>query len=131
MIILGDLSGIQTYLFDVADAGGAQARRLRARSFFLQLLPEAAALHVLAALNWWPIKEHLLASCAGKFLVRGPANACCGGAAWQTHKIHSNRGGESVVSMPVFFRETLHVAGPKALGSPSPSGQRPALYYTS
>jgi len=29
MIILGDISGIQRYLFDVADAGGGQARRLR------------------------------------------------------------------------------------------------------
>jgi CRISPR-associated protein Csm1 len=45
MIVLGDISGIQNYLFDVADAGGwGQARRLRARSFYIQVLAEAAAL---------------------------------------------------------------------------------------
>ncbi len=29
MIVLGDISGIQSYLFDAAEAGGGQARRLR------------------------------------------------------------------------------------------------------
>ena len=31
MIVRGDISGIQNYLFDVAEAGEGQARRLRAR----------------------------------------------------------------------------------------------------
>ena len=52
MIILGDISGIQNYLFDVAEEGGGQAQRLRARSFFVQLLAETAALRVLRALKW-------------------------------------------------------------------------------
>ena len=47
---MGDLSGIQPYLFDVAESGGGQAQRFRARSFFLQILPEAAALRVLQAM---------------------------------------------------------------------------------
>lgn len=44
MIVLRDISAIQSYLFDVADAGGGQARRLRARSFCIQVLAEAATL---------------------------------------------------------------------------------------
>ena len=52
MIVLGDISGIQNYVFDVAEVGGGQAQRLRARSFFVQLLAETAALRILRALNW-------------------------------------------------------------------------------
>jgi hypothetical protein len=29
MIVVGDISGLQRYLFDVAEEGGRQARRLR------------------------------------------------------------------------------------------------------
>jgi len=72
MIVLGDISGIQGYLFDVAEAGGGQARRLRARSFFIQLLAEAAALRVLRALDWPIDSDHFVLSGAGKFLLRGP-----------------------------------------------------------
>ncbi len=66
MIILGDISGIQTYLFDVAEAGGGQARRLRARSFYIQLLAEAAALRVLQTLGWPRDSEHYLCLCESK-----------------------------------------------------------------
>ena len=42
--LTGDLSGIQSYLYDIAHTGeGGVARRLRARSFFLQLLSEDVA----------------------------------------------------------------------------------------
>jgi CRISPR-associated protein Csm1 len=74
MIILGDISGIQNYLFDVADTGGGQARRLRARSFYIQLLAEAAALQVLQTLGWPSDDEHFVLSGAGKFLLRGPSS---------------------------------------------------------
>src|SRR5438094_164333 len=78
MIILGDISGIQNYLFDIAAAGGGQARRLRARSFFIQILAECAALRVLRRFGW-PIDEsHFLLSGAGKFLLRGPSVAGIG-----------------------------------------------------
>lgn len=71
MIILGDLSGIQNYLFDIAQIGGGQARRLRARSFFLQLLSECAALHILQTLGWPINNQHFLLSGAGKFILSG------------------------------------------------------------
>ncbi len=69
-ILLGDLSGLQDYLFDVAAEGGGQARRLRARSLFISLLAEAAALRVLGAVDW--SRERLVFSAAGKFLLAGP-----------------------------------------------------------
>jgi CRISPR-associated protein Cas10/Csm1 subtype III-A len=69
MIILGDISGIQNYVFNVAEEGGGQAQRLRARSFFVQLLAETAALRLVRALEW-PL-DSILLSGAGKFLLRG------------------------------------------------------------
>lgn len=75
MIVLGDISGIQNYLFDVSDAGGGQAQRLRARSFFIQILAEAAALRVLGALGWSSDEKHFVLSGAGKFLLKGDADS--------------------------------------------------------
>lgn len=69
MIVLADISGIQNYVFDVAEDGGGQARRLRSRSFSVQLLAEAAALRVRRTLGWGQ-KAVLLCS-AGKFTLRG------------------------------------------------------------
>ena len=43
-------------------------------------------------------------------------------------KSTQDRGSEWVGSVPVFFRETRYVPGPKALGSPSP-GHRPGAPY--
>jgi CRISPR-associated protein Csm1 len=74
MIVLGDISGIQNYVFDVAEEGGGQAQRLRARSFFVQLLAETAALRVLRALGWPLDSAHILLSGAGKFVLRGPGS---------------------------------------------------------
>jgi CRISPR-associated protein Csm1 len=71
MLIIGDLSGIQEYLFDIAHEGGGQARRLRARSFFIQLLAECAALRVMRALNW--TQNQIIFCGAGKFILDGPA----------------------------------------------------------
>ncbi len=73
MIILGDISGIQKYVFDVAEEGGGQARRLRARSFFVQLLAETAALRVRRAVQWGP--GSILLCGAGKFTLRGSCAA--------------------------------------------------------
>ncbi len=72
MIVLGDISGIQSYLFDVAEAGGGQARRLRARSFLIQLVAETAALRTLLALGWPADDAHFVLSGAGKFVLQGP-----------------------------------------------------------
>lgn len=71
MIVLGDISGIQNYVFDVAEAGGGQARRLRSRSFSVQLLAEAASLCVCRTLGWGP--DAVLLCGAGKFTLRGPS----------------------------------------------------------
>jgi len=68
MLIIGDLSGIQDYLFDVANEGGQQARRLRSRSFFVQLAAECLALRVLKAAGC--SKENLLFCGAGKFIIQ-------------------------------------------------------------
>ena len=68
--IAGDFSGIQRYVLGVKSAGNAQAKRLRARSFLLDLFEHAAL---------WTIKERLriadndvLVSGGGGFLVRIP-----------------------------------------------------------
>ena len=71
MIILGDVSGIQRYLFDVSETGGGQARRLRARSFLVQLLVDCAALRVLDSMGWSLGASHFLFSGAGKFILQG------------------------------------------------------------
>lgn len=52
MLIGGDLSGIQNYIYDVAEVGtGGVAKRLRARSFGLSLFMEATALKILKDLK--------------------------------------------------------------------------------
>ncbi len=66
-LIIGDLSGIQDYLFDVANEGGQQARRWRARSFFIQLSAECLALRVMKAAGC--SKDKLLFCGAGKFII--------------------------------------------------------------
>lgn len=71
MLIIGDLSGIQDYLFDIASEGGQQSRRLRARSFYIQLVAECLALRMLEVAEC--VKENLLFCGAGKFLINAPA----------------------------------------------------------
>ncbi len=75
MIILGDVSGIQNYLFDVSEVGGGQARRLRARSFLVQALAEFAAIRMLSDLNASLSSDRYLFSGAGKFILRFSADA--------------------------------------------------------
>ena len=69
MLIAGDMSGIQGFLFDVAQEGGGQARRLRARSFYIQLLSECIAQRVLRASGW--DQQQVVFSGAGKFILYG------------------------------------------------------------
>jgi CRISPR-associated protein Csm1 len=70
MLIVGDLSGIQDYLFDIADQQGGQSRSLRARSFFLQIVTEIAILRLLQAADWQ--LDHIVLRAAGKFVLQGP-----------------------------------------------------------
>lgn len=44
--LAGDLSGIQRFVLQVKSTGKAQAKRLRARSFLLELVERAALWHV-------------------------------------------------------------------------------------
>jgi len=70
MIVIGDISGIQDFVFAVPQTGGGQARRLRARSFLLQAAAECAALAVQRKLAW--PDESLLFAAASKFALQGP-----------------------------------------------------------
>ena len=70
-LAVGDLSGIQSYLYGIADTGaGGVARRLRARSLFLQMIAEVAAHQVLGAAGL-PFLNALLAS-GGRFYLLLP-----------------------------------------------------------
>jgi CRISPR-associated protein Csm1 len=69
-LILGDLSGLQDFLFDVAAEGGGQARRLRARSLSISLLAECAARRILDSVGW--TRREFVFLSAGKFLFAGP-----------------------------------------------------------
>ena len=68
LLCAGDISGIQDYIFDIASIGvGGVARRLRARSFYVQLCSEVAALRILKASNLplW----NLLMNSGGRFYI--------------------------------------------------------------
>ena len=67
ILIEGDISGIQKFLFGVRNIKGV-AKRLRARSFFLALLPELIASYILENLGYNPTVNTLYAS-AGKFQI--------------------------------------------------------------
>ena len=72
-LIAGDLSGIQTYLFSITEGGKSEsgvAKRLRARSLFVQLLAEVGMWKALSVYNL-PACNVLMAS-GGKFLLLWP-----------------------------------------------------------
>jgi CRISPR-associated protein Csm1 len=72
LFVSGDFSGIQDYVLSVSAAGGGQARRLRARSFYVQAAGEVAAWKVLGAFNCdW---DCVLVNGGGQFLLRLPAS---------------------------------------------------------
>lgn len=67
MLIVGDLSGIQDFLFDVRETGGKQAASLRFRSLRMQVIAECLARKLLWALEL--DDDALLFCAAGKFAV--------------------------------------------------------------
>ncbi len=74
MLIGGDISGIQRYIYDIAEVGvGGVAKRLRARSFMLSLLLEVTAHHILHKLEL-PF-SCLLFSSGGRFYILAPGNS--------------------------------------------------------
>jgi len=72
LLLHGDLSGIQRFIFDTAQAAGGPARRLRARSAALLLLMETVAHHILHECAV-PL-PNLLATTAGHIYVLLPAD---------------------------------------------------------
>ena len=76
LFAIGDFSGIQSYVLDVKTAGDEQARRLRARSFLLELF-ERAALFALRQ-RFGVADSDVLVRCGGGFTVRLPADADTG-----------------------------------------------------
>jgi hypothetical protein len=69
MLILADLSGIQDYLFEVREVGGKQARTLRFRSLYIQLITEAVGARLLRAAGL--AGDRLVFCAAGKLAIDG------------------------------------------------------------
>ncbi len=70
-LIVGDVSGIQDYIFDIANIGaGGVARRLRARSFYISALSDVIS-HLVADQFDVPLGNIIMAS-GGKFYVLVP-----------------------------------------------------------
>lgn len=71
ILLAGDLSGIQNYIFDIKNVGvGGAAKRLRARSFFLSAISDIASHRFLHAFGL-PL-TNLLMSSGGKFYLLLP-----------------------------------------------------------
>ena len=66
----GDISGIQNYIFSVLSQQGKIARRLRSRSFYVQLISEIATHKILHAFNL-PLCN-ILSSAGGNFYMLLP-----------------------------------------------------------
>lgn len=75
-LIEGDLSGIQDYLYNIANVGiGGVAKRLRTRSFFLQTLVETVSHRVLHGIVGDEIELPLVCkimSSGGNFIILAP-----------------------------------------------------------
>ena len=72
LLVSGDISGIQNYIFDIANIGaGGVARRLRARSLYVQLCSEVASHLILNKLEL-PVMIHTLINSGGHFYLLLP-----------------------------------------------------------
>lgn len=69
-VVEGDISGIQSYIFSILTQHGKIAKRLRARSLFVQIISEIAAHKVLHIFNL-PLCN-LIASAGGNFQILVP-----------------------------------------------------------
>ena len=96
-----DFSGIQRYVLAVKSAGKAQAKRLRARSFLLELYEHAALATTIDRLG--ATAEDVLVSGGGGFTVRLPPETALASmeelAAELQRKLWEESGGELQVSM--------------------------------
>lgn len=69
-LVAGDISGIQSYIFDVLTQQGKVAKRLRARSLFVQLISEIASHKILH--DFHLSLCNLILSAGGNFYVLTP-----------------------------------------------------------
>ena len=96
-----DFSGIQRYVLGVKAAGGAQAKRLRARSFLLELYERAALVSVSRRLG--VAEEDVLIQGGGGFLVELPPGTDVGAieslASEMQRMMWDETGGEVHVSL--------------------------------
>ncbi len=65
LLVMGDLNGIQNYIFGTGQGAGGQAKRLRARSFQVSAWAESVGLEILFRLGL-PLSSRIL-SAGGKF----------------------------------------------------------------
>lgn len=70
LLVQGDFTGIQEFIFSGGETQRHVARLLRGRSFYVSLLSELAALKVLEALDLPPTSQ--VVNAAGKFLIVAP-----------------------------------------------------------
>jgi len=65
LLIAGDFTGIQNYIFDIKKGHGGYAKRLRAKSFFVSLLSESVSIKILRTINL-PLTQRIMFA-GGKF----------------------------------------------------------------
>jgi CRISPR-associated protein Csm1 len=70
LLVQGDFTGIQDFIFSGGETQRQVARLLRGRSFYVSLLTELAALRVLEAIDLPPTSQ--IVNAAGKFLIVAP-----------------------------------------------------------
>ncbi|MER0439747.1 type III-A CRISPR-associated protein Cas10/Csm1 [Emticicia sp. W12TSBA100-4] len=68
LLIGGDLSGIQPYIYDIVGKGAA--KNLKGRSFYLQLIVEVIVSHILEELNLY--RTNIVYSSGGGFYILAP-----------------------------------------------------------
>jgi CRISPR-associated protein Csm1 len=68
LLIGGDLSGIQSYIYDIVGKGAA--KNLKGRSFYLQLIVEVIVSHILEELNLY--RTNIVYSSGGGFYILAP-----------------------------------------------------------
>jgi len=73
LLVQGDFTGIQDFIFATGQSQRHVARLLRGRSFYVSLLTELAALRVLEVLELPPVSQ--VVNAAGKFLIVAPNTA--------------------------------------------------------
>ena len=72
IIVKGDVSGIQNFIFNVKSGGAA--KELKGRSFFIKLLVEVAIKYLIDRSNVKDIEETKISTSGGNFIIKLPKN---------------------------------------------------------